>query len=123
MPGLALQAYEAATGRWPDRALPWQALANARYTRGELAAAEIALRRALLLAPSAAAHNNLAHVLQKRGCPGAASTELALAESMADTAALDAVLARTRASIEQDNAPDHSGCAPATPALISNASP
>ncbi len=114
-PELALQAYEAATARWPGQPLPWQALANARYAQDDLAAAESALRRALQLAPSAAGHNNLAHILQERGCLAAARTEIGLAERMADAAALTGVLARTRAEIEAlDDSLQQGECAPAT---------
>lgn len=122
-PELALQAYEAASGRWPERPLAWQALANSRYSRGDLAAAEAALRQALQLAPSAAAHNNLAHVLQKRGCLTAARSEMALAEGMADAAALTAVLARTRAAIALDDTPDREECSAATAAASIAADP
>lgn len=103
----AARAYQAATRRWPEQPLGWQALANARYALEDLPAAEAALRRALQLSPSAAAHNNLAHILQKRGCTAEAATQIGLAESMPDAAAITEVLARTRAAIEagaSDNA-------------------
>lgn len=108
----AAQAYEAATRRWPEQPLAWQALANARYAQKDLAAAEVALRRALQLSPSAGSHNNLAHVLQKRGCTAEAATQIGLAESMPDAAAFAEVLARTRAAIEA-NASNHAAeCSP-----------
>lgn len=110
---LAAQAYEAATRRWPRQPLAWQALANARYVMDDLAAAEVALRRALQLAPSAAAHNNLAHILQARGCPAEAAAQIGFAEAMPDAATFSAVLERTRAVIEA-NGNHHDGhCAPA----------
>lgn len=99
---LAAEAYRAATVRWPDQALTWQALANARYAEGDLPGAQAALRRALALAPSAAAHNNLAHVLHQQGCVDAASREIDRAYTMADAERLAAVLAKTRAAIEAD---------------------
>ncbi|MFU8763363.1 MAG: PA2778 family cysteine peptidase, partial [Haliea sp.] len=49
-PELAMQAYTAATRRWHQDALSWQALANAHYAQGNLTGAELALRRALQLA-------------------------------------------------------------------------
>ena len=109
-PELGLRAYAAAADRWPEEPLGWQALANARYAQGDLSAAEAALRRALQLAPSAAAHNNLAHVLHERGCVAAARTELARGEDMADTDVVRAVLAKTRAVIDDNKRRDTGAC-------------
>lgn len=109
-PELALRAYATAAERWPQEPLSWQALANAQYAHGDIAAAELALRRALQLAPSAAAHNNLAHILLKRGCPAEASAEIALAERAADAGSLGAVLARTRATIDASTAEQSQHC-------------
>lgn len=109
-PELALHAYTTAARRWPQEPLSWQTLANAHYARGDLPAAELALRRALQLAPSAAAHNNLAHVLQERGCLAEASAEITQAEGLADAPALGAVLARTRATIEGSSAEQTQHC-------------
>lgn len=107
----ALQAYGAATIRWPEEPLTWQVLANAHYSQGDLAAAETALRRALKLAPSATAYNNLAHVLYERGCLTEAAATISRAESMPDAAALSDVLARTRAAIDLDsNVDENGGC-------------
>lgn len=117
-PKLAAQAYDAATSRWPQQALAWQALANTRYTLEDLPGAETALRRALQLAPSAAAHNNLAHVLQERGCLTEALAEIRRGEAMADAGKLAAVLAKTRAGIEADGNENASGCAVQNPASI-----
>ena len=97
----AEQAYKAATQRWPDQALTWQALANASYALGNLPAAEAALRRAVQLAPSAATHNNLAHVLQQQGCLAAAEMELERAHTMADAGHFSVVLTRTEAAIKE----------------------
>jgi len=114
-PELALQSYLAGTGRWPGQPLVWQALANARYAQGDLAAAETALRQALHLAPSAAAHNNLAHILKERGCLTAARAEIALAEAMPDASPLQAVLGRTRAAIDNAETGHADNCAARTP--------
>ncbi len=65
----ALVAYDAATWRWPDEPLVWQALANARYAMGDLAGAEQALDTAVDLQASPAALNNLAQIRIERGCP------------------------------------------------------
>lgn len=107
----AMRAYQAATIRWPEEPLTWQVLANAHYARGNLAAAETALRHALKLAPSATAHNNLAHVLHKRGCLTEAAAEISRAEEMADAGALGDVLARTRAAIDRDTRGNTKACA------------
>jgi len=115
----ALAAYGAATIRWPDQPLAWQLLANAHYVDGDLAAAEAALRRALQRAPSAAAHNNLAHILQRRGCLTEAEAEISRAEQRADAAALGELLARTRTAISQDRTGGSDGCAwQSSPSLI-----
>lgn len=99
-PAQAAAAYAAATRRWPEQPLAWQALANAYYALHDLPAAEAALRSALQHSASAAAHNNLAQVLLERGCPAAAATAIGNAETAADAAAFAGVLARTRAAIE-----------------------
>lgn len=96
----AEQAYAAATRRWPDQVLTWQALANASYALNDLPAAEAALRHALELAPSAAIYNNLAHVLQQQGCLAAATVELDLGKTMPDADRFAEVLTRTEAAIE-----------------------
>lgn len=96
---VALRAYAAATFRWPEQPLTWQVLANAHYAQGNLTAAEMALRHSIDLTPSAAAYNNLAHVLHKRGCLTEAAAAITRAEDMVDANALGAVLANTRAAI------------------------
>lgn len=96
----AIEAYEAATSRWPEEPLTWQVLANAYYARGNLADAESALRHSLQLAPSATAHNNLAHVLHERGCLTEAEAEISQAERMADAVTHNDVLVATRTAID-----------------------
>jgi len=98
-PEIAAEAYEAATRRWPDQPLAWNALANARYAMADLTAAESALRHSLQLHPSAVAYNNLAHVLSRRGCAVEAMDQLVMAESMDDSDAITALLLSTRQSI------------------------
>jgi hypothetical protein len=64
----AATAYRTALQRWPDSLGALIGLANAHYGSGELALAEEALQRAAHAHPdSAAAWNNLAHVLAERG--------------------------------------------------------
>ena len=66
--GAAAITYQTALERWPDSQGAMIGLANARYGSGELAEAEHALRHATRAHPdSAAAWNNLAHVLAERG--------------------------------------------------------
>ncbi|MFU8765852.1 MAG: hypothetical protein ACNA7T_15080, partial [Haliea sp.] len=57
-----------------------------------------------------AAHNNLAHVVQERGCLAEASAEIELAEKLADAATLGPVLARTRAAIEENTGRQSGHC-------------
>lgn len=106
----AEQAYKAATRRWPEQLLAWQALANARYALGDLPAAEAALRHAVQLAPSAATHNNLAHLLLQRGCLAAAETQLSLAQTMPGADRFAAVLTRTGAAIRASDQGATSQC-------------
>lgn len=48
---LAAEGYLAAVARWPEEAMAWTALGNARYLQRDLAAAEAAYLQALELAP------------------------------------------------------------------------
>lgn len=97
---IAIEAYEAATIRWSEASLTWQVLANAYHAQGDLAEAELALRRSLQLAPSATAHNNLAHILHERGCLTEAEAEISQAERMSDADTHTDVLAVTRTAID-----------------------
>ncbi|MBI2383886.1 MAG: PA2778 family cysteine peptidase [Gammaproteobacteria bacterium] len=97
---LAAAAYAAAAARWPDQALAWQLLGNARYAQQDLPGAAEALRHALRIEPSAAAHNNLAHVLLERGCRLQAQQEIERASALPAPEAQRAAIARTRAAIE-----------------------
>lgn len=75
-PQMARRAYQAATLRWPESALVWQASANLAYQENDLAGAEQALRRALAAEADAATRNNLAQVLLERGCRSEALQQL-----------------------------------------------
>lgn len=94
----------------PRNLLPGQVLANAYHARGDLSEAELALRHSLQLAPSATAHNNLAHVLQERGCLTEAQAEISQAERMADADTHIDVLVGTRAAIDADTNGNINGC-------------
>lgn len=111
-PAIAEAAYTAATQRWPEQPLAWQALANARYAMDDLEGAETSLRAALLLSPTAAAQNNLAQVLLERGCHTAALASITAAEAASDTGPIAATLAATRALIEHAASTDAPGCTP-----------
>ncbi len=76
----AASAYMAATQRWPVSIVAWFGLGNSAYAQGQHAAAVLAYRRALSIAPAhGPALNNLAHVLARQG-------ELAEAEHYARAA-------------------------------------
>lgn len=65
---LALSAYTAATGRWPDEPLAPLGIGNIHFARGDLDAAESWYRRLLEIEPqNPVGLNNLASVLLARG--------------------------------------------------------
>lgn len=67
---LAVEGYEAAVARWPDAAVAWTALGNARYLQQAFAAAAVAYERALALAPELwIARNNLVQTLIAQARP------------------------------------------------------
>lgn len=109
-PQPAAVAYAAATRRWPEQVLTWQALANARYALGDLPGAEHALIAALEREHSAATHNNLAQVRLELGCLAAARAEIARAEDAPDAADFAAELAETRTAIESHPGPGRADC-------------
>lgn len=109
-PAIAEAAYAAATQRWPEQALPWQVLANARYAQGDAGGAEAALRSALQLEASAGAYNNLAQLMLERGCRSAALAAITGAGAAADADAHKSVLAATRTEIERSVSGDAAAC-------------
>ncbi len=61
-------AYSAAVKRWPDDLVLLMGLGNSSYAAGDLSGAAKAFQQAIVAHPdSAAAHNNLAHVLLEQG--------------------------------------------------------
>lgn len=73
----AERAYAAATLRWPDNALAWEALANARHAQNNFVGSSQALLTALQLAPeNTVARNNLAYVLLERNCADQAEGQI-----------------------------------------------
>lgn len=106
---VAERAYRAAVQRWPESALAWQALANARYAQSDRAGAETALRRALEQdANSVVARNNLASLLLERGCVSAARAQLA-SVALVPTA-LSAAVDDTRRALADAASTDAPGC-------------
>jgi tetratricopeptide (TPR) repeat protein len=66
----AVEGYEAAVARWPEEALAWTALGNARYLQQQFPAAAAAYQRALALSPELwTARNNLVQTMIAQGCP------------------------------------------------------
>lgn len=109
-PAIAEAAYAAATRRWPEQAMPWQALANARYAQGNAGGAEAALRTALQIGATAGAYNNLSQLLLERGCRSAALAAITRADAAADAGAHKSVLAATRNGIERSATGDAPDC-------------
>lgn len=81
---LAERAYEAAVQRWPDAALAWTALGNARAATGALRPALDAYRRALALEDKPLLRNNYAWTLAAAGCRDAAIAQLQAGLQQAD---------------------------------------
>lgn len=111
-PERAETAYRAAVERWPQSALAWQALGNARHALGNTAAAIDAYRAAVRVQPTAAAYNNLAHLLGLAGCVEAGLAALESARAQSDAAVVASALAQTRASLQRSVAADSAACAP-----------
>jgi tetratricopeptide (TPR) repeat protein len=64
----AATGYQTAITRWPNSLTAWMGLGYSRYKLGDLRGADSAFRQAAKLHPqSAAAFNNLAHVLLEQG--------------------------------------------------------
>lgn len=100
-PPLAEQAYRAAVLRWPDAALAWAALGEARFAAGDWSESVTSLRKAAALASSdAAIANNLASVEMTRGCVNAARRVLAAIDMASAPAAVAAALRATQQEVE-----------------------
>jgi tetratricopeptide (TPR) repeat protein len=81
----AASAFEAATGRWPERLGAWIGLANNRYRLGDLEGAAAALSQALERHPQAAdAWNNLAMIRAELGNQAGAVKAARRAVELAD---------------------------------------
>jgi hypothetical protein len=105
-PKVAAEAYLAATRRWPDEALPWQALGNARYAQHDLIGATEALAAAARLKPDdAASHNNLAQVLIERACAEQAEDEINRALSLETDPERVQIYAKTKARVRAYSGP------------------
>lgn len=97
----AAAAFGAAVQRWPAAPAGWLGLGNARERGGDLGGAAAAYRAALEAVPGyAAARNNLADLLARRGCLAAAHREIVRAERDAAGTPLAAAVAATRSEIE-----------------------
>ncbi len=69
----AVEGYEAAVARWPEAAMAWTALGNARYLQQQFAASAAAYQQALTLSPELwTARNNLVQAIIAQGCPALA---------------------------------------------------
>ena len=76
-PEATLAAFKSAAERWPLDAWALTGLANALYASGDSLGAERTFRHLLRLQPEhAVAHNNLAHLLNERGCYADALIEI-----------------------------------------------
>ncbi|WP_280325789.1 PA2778 family cysteine peptidase [Pseudomonas sp. BN102] len=81
---VAERAYRTAAEHWPQEALPFFALANARYADGDRDGAEQALRESLKRKPDyALGWFNLSEVLNEKGCASQASQARACARQLA----------------------------------------
>ena len=107
----ATVAYQAAARQWPHDLLSRLALGNVALTRGDLSLAESDYRQAIELDPeNVAAHNNLAEVLLRRGCAGAARSETEIATRLAGTGPLAAAVDDTAVRVAAAGSSDEQGC-------------
>lgn len=95
----AAQGYRAATKRWPDSALPWLALGNARARGGQAEEAIAAYSAAIAREDTVAARNNRADMLARLQCAQLAERDLHRAAELDVDALFRDVLFRTQASI------------------------
>jgi len=104
---LAEEAYRAATQQWSEQPLPWAALADAQFARGDAESAVSSLQRAAQLAPDdAAIANNLASVQLARGCVNAARQVLDRVDMAAAAPAIATALQGTLQELAAAG-PDH----------------
>jgi hypothetical protein len=102
----AVQAYLAATRRWPVEARAWAELGRLRAAQHDLRAATDVLRKALQLNPGAAAvHADLARVLNDRQCADQAQDEIGLALAQERDPARRAADQRFQRELEQHAGP------------------
>jgi tetratricopeptide (TPR) repeat protein len=107
----AALAYQSATHRWPDAALPWLGLGNVSYAREELRAAQAQYREAIVRDPQdVAARNNRADTLLRLGCPEAAAHEIARAQEAARGGAFEAAVAETAQRVAAAGAAQPDDC-------------
>jgi tetratricopeptide (TPR) repeat protein len=108
----AAVSFEAAAQRWPHEASAWLGLGNARLVLGDAAAAERAFAAALDAAPThAAARNNYAELLARRGCLAAARVQIARAVAAARGTPLEEAVLRTQRELDaRPAAREPAGC-------------
>ena len=110
-PALATPAFEAAVMQWPDEGLTWFALGNARLSQDDPRGAEAAFGEALARHPGdAAARNNLALLLARRGCTVAARAQIERALADSAGTALAATVEESVAEIGADEPAAATGC-------------
>ncbi|MDB5988143.1 MAG: tetratricopeptide repeat protein [Nevskia sp.] len=103
---VAERAYAAATQRWPDNALAWEALANARHAQNNFVGSSQALTTALQLSPqNTVARNNLAYVLLERNCADQAEGQIAQAIAAETDPKKVEIFQRTRRQIMLHDGP------------------
>ena len=105
----ATASYSRAQSLWPEAALPWLGLANLAYARGDLAVAGRAYTEAIEREPTnAAARNNLAETLARRGCVKDAKREIVRALEFAQGTSLEQAVMETATRLQ--GLPDDGTC-------------
>lgn len=108
-------AYATAHAQWPDSVWPMLGLANVSYARGDAPGAERRYEQAIALDPdNAVAHNNLAQLLDARGCSAAARVYIARAIELAEATTLEGSVLATAQRIGERNGQGDSRTCPAT---------
>lgn len=113
----AIPAWRTAQEQWPEQPLPYLALGNDAYARGQLQQAEAQYHRGLQGSPqSPALNNNLASVMGELGCPRTGEARLQqVFAGLPEDSPWRATMTATLAELAALGGPDAQHCARPAP--------